>query len=253
MRNLLQLLPPDTSKIVEALCGSAVFSLNAPWLPRVVNDKNDDVIHLLRVIYERPLELQHALDLTAYHRSEFTQATTPIPADCDEIERARRIFVRFGMARGGGGQEVKPHDWGRSISSVTQRGMMSSVGKFRSRIARLDRVAARLNGVQFESGDFAKLSCYDGEKVFWFFDPPWEPETRVEGAQERYELEFLPEDYGRLLRFARSRLGRVLVIGYDGGLLAAGLADWRRVNFEITLSAGQGRGKRRVVGWLNWG
>lgn len=130
---------------------------------------------------------------------------------------------------------------------------MGAVAKFRSRVARLDTIAARLAGVQFEAVDFEKLAVYDGERVFWFLDPPWEPETRRAEAAARYEWEFGEADYGRLVGFVRGLKGRVLLIGYDGGVMGDGLGDWRRVDFEITLSAGQGRGKRGVVGWCNWG
>ncbi len=68
----------------------------------------------------------------------------------------------------------------------------------------------------------------------------------------RYVHEFGGEDYGRLVGFVRSLEGKVLLIGYDGGVLGAGLADWRKVEFEATLSAGQGRGKRVVMGWMDY-
>ncbi len=130
--------------------------------------------------------------------------------------------------------------------------MMGAVAKFRSRVANLDVIGARLATVQFECGDFEELRRYDGENTFWFFDPPWEADLRVDGAGERYVHEFSVEDYGRLVGFVKSLAGKVLLIGYDGGVLGAGLEDWRRVGFEATLSAGQGRGKRVVVGWMNY-
>ncbi len=250
VRPLLRLLPPDTIRIVEAFCGSAVFSLNVPWLPRVVNDKNGDVIHLLRVIREQPDQLAWLLAHTPYHQAEFAIAVLPIPSDCSDLERARRLFIRYGMARGGGGQELLMSDWSRSISEQ-RRGMMGAVAKFRSRIQRLDTLAARLADVQFEWGDFADLTRYDHPHTFWFLDPPWEPQTRVAYAGERYEYEFTPSDYERLATFAHARQGRVVVLGYRGGMMSELFQTWHTIPFDIVLSAGQSRGQREVVAWVN--
>lgn len=253
VNTLLSHLPPHTQRLIEPFCGSAVFSLNAPWVPlRVLNDLNGDVIHLLRILREYPAELAHALSLTPYHRLEFTAALQPISQEVDDIERARRIFVRFSLARAGGGRRLLPSDWSRSLSQE-RRGMAGAVAKFRSRIARFDNLAARLATVQFEAVDFEELAVYDHAQAFWFLDPPWEPVTRSPGNGHKYTYEFTPDDYERLARFAQRRRGQVLVLGYDDGCLARLFAAWRRVTFDVVLSAGTGRAQRQVVGWLKGG
>lgn len=131
--------------------------------------------------------------------------------------------------------------------------MMGAVAKFRSRVQRLDGLSARLAGVQFEWGDFVELGRYDHPKTFWFFDPPWEADTRADWAGERYEFEFKPEDYKRLATFATKLKGRVAVLGYGGGLMAELFAEWEPITFDIVLSAGQKREKREVICWTNRG
>ena len=250
VNTLLPHLPPHTKRLIEPFCGPAVFSLNAPWIPlRVLNDRYGDVIHLLRTIREQPAELAYALSLTPYHRLEFTAALQPIPLGIDDIERARRIFVRFSMARAGGGRLLVPSDWSRSLTEE-RRGMAGAVSRFRSRVARFDSLAARLATVQFEAVDFEELAVYDHTQAFWFLDPPWEPVTRSPGNGHKYAFEFTADDYERLARFAHRLRGPVLVLGYDGGCLARHFANWRRTTFDVVLSAGAGRGQRQVVGWL---
>ena len=64
---------------------------------------------------------------------------------------------------------------------------------------------------------------------------------RSKGNGRKYEYEFGRNDYERLVRFVSGLKGRVLLIGYDGGLMGAGLLGWQRREMTHTNSAGSDR------------
>ncbi|MCA9999232.1 MAG: hypothetical protein KDE56_25885, partial [Anaerolineales bacterium] len=79
----------------------------------------------------------------------------------------------------------------------------------------------------------------------------WEPQTRVVNASERYEYEFTPSDYERLATFAHTLHGRIVVLGYRGGIMSDLFQTWHTIPFDIILSAGQSRTQREVIAWVN--
>jgi site-specific DNA-adenine methylase len=80
---------------VEPFFGSgAVLFAKAPAVHEVVNDLDGNVVCFFRVLRDRPEELARACCLTPYARDEFRAALLS-GDDLDELERARRFFVRL--------------------------------------------------------------------------------------------------------------------------------------------------------------
>jgi hypothetical protein len=101
----------------------------------------------LDALKQRPAELERALRLTPYSRSEFAVACATWQSIEDDVERARRWYVRCRQAFAGSAATV---GWGFEVD-VTQRGGTRSVADLREclvrrtiedhgeRIARLER------------------------------------------------------------------------------------------------------------------
>src|SRR5215218_2370713 len=94
-------LPPHVC-YVEPFGGAASVLLRKPPAPyEVYNDLDGDVVGFFRVLRERPDDLLRAITLTPFARAEVDLACAAAPAGLDEVERARRVYVRAGQGRHG--------------------------------------------------------------------------------------------------------------------------------------------------------
>src|SRR6266536_6264527 len=91
---IASLLPPGRT-YVEPFGGSAAVLFAKPPSPtEVLGDADGDLVCFFRVLRDRGPELARALRLTPYARAELRAATLGDPG-LDELERARRVFVRL--------------------------------------------------------------------------------------------------------------------------------------------------------------
>ncbi|WP_131802248.1 DNA adenine methylase, partial [Parafrankia soli] len=96
---------------LEPFAGSAaVLFAKEPARHEVINDRDGGVVTFFRVLRDRPDELVRACQLSPYAREEYRAAD--LTADVDDLERARRVFVRAtqgfnanGLSRG------RPGSW----------------------------------------------------------------------------------------------------------------------------------------------
>jgi DNA adenine methylase len=96
---IASLLPPART-FVEPFAGSAAVLFAKPPSPtEVINDADGDLVLFFRVLRDRGPELARALTLTPYARAELRAANLDRPG-LDELERARRVFVRLNMTVG---------------------------------------------------------------------------------------------------------------------------------------------------------
>ena len=92
------LLPPH-EHYVEPFAGSlAVLLAKPPSAMETVSDLDGDLMNFWRVLRERPQELERACALTPHSRAEHQAA---YEAADDDLERARRIWVRLTQGRSG--------------------------------------------------------------------------------------------------------------------------------------------------------
>ncbi len=246
------LLPPHRV-YVEPFCGSAaVLFAKPPSTHEVINDVDGDLVCFMRVLRQRPEEMEMACRLTPYARDEYAAADLDVE-DLDDLERARRWWVRssqsFGqMAKSGTG-------WSTSI----QRGSNNA----RSVWNRLDRFAAcahRLGCVAIENRDALEVvERYDDPRGAMYVDPPYLGSTRsVRDGRRRgdYAHEFLSdaqhEDLAGVLGRARAA---VLVSGYPSDLYEKLYAGWWRTERQVLCRVSNGRsatnGRRTEVIWSN--
>ncbi len=94
------LLPPH-GHYVEPFAGSLAVLLAKPRSAHeTVSDLNGDLMAFWRCLRDRPAELERACALTPHARAELALAGDLSDAQ-DDVERARRVWVRLTQGRSG--------------------------------------------------------------------------------------------------------------------------------------------------------
>src|SRR5579871_920291 len=135
---------PEHHTYVEPFGGAASVLLNKPpAVVEVYNDLDQRITRLFRILRDHGAELQRHLTLTPYSELEFAHAEEPTT---DEIEQARRDFVRWRLSLGGRGDSFS-----FTLHRV-RRGMADVVSGFLSMIdEQLPPIIERLRRVQIVS------------------------------------------------------------------------------------------------------
>ncbi len=169
-------LLPEHRLYFEPFAGSAaVLFAKGPAMHEVLNDISTSLTTFFRVLRDRPRDLRRVLELTPYSRDEYLAADLT-DESIDELERARRFFVRTTQSFNGAGT-------GPAHRVSWANGMRSSGGSRASGVKRivdqLDEVAQRLRGVIVENRSYEHLlELYDGEDHVFYVDPPYLGSTR---------------------------------------------------------------------------
>jgi DNA adenine methylase len=216
-------LPPHTG-YVEPFGGAASVLLRKPPAPcEVYNDLDGEVVGFFRVLRERPGDLVEAVRRTPFARAEVDAACVPPPPGLDDLERARRVYVRSWQGRHG----------------LPARGRMGwrferAAAGYRTAVAQwadLDRLwatAERLRTVQLECDDALRvLARFDGPDTVHYIDPPYPASTRGRRwATTAYAHELTDADHRRLAEVLRGLRGMAVVSGYPGPLYRELYAGW---------------------------
>jgi DNA adenine methylase len=233
------LLPPH-DHYVEPFAGSlAVLLAKAPSRAETVNDLDGDLVTFWRVLRDRPEDLERVCYLTPHSRREFEISKD---LDCDELERARRVWVRLTQNRA---HSMKPTGWKNTKNALT-RVVAPNLPSFAKRIG---PIAERIREVSLENRDALDvIRDYGSEPtVCLYVDPPYLGSTRA----TNYRVEMLDDDAHR--DFADALNGckaSVVLSGYDSPLYAELFDGWHRLDIAAptTLS---GDTDRVEVLWSN--
>jgi DNA adenine methylase len=187
---------PDHACYVEPYGGAASVLLRKPPARyEVYNDLDGDVVGFFRVLRERPDELLEALRRTPFARAEIDLACTPAPSDLDEVERARRVYVRSWQGRHG--LPARGRLGWRFERAATRR--RTVVQDWRD-VAHLWAVSDRLRRVQLECDDALRvIERFAGIDTLVYIDPPYPASTRGKRwARHAYAHELTDDDHRRL-------------------------------------------------------
>jgi len=161
IKKLLPLIPPH-EVYVEVFGGAANLLFNKPPSKvEVYNDINSELVNFFRVLRDdvKWKILQEKLLLTPYSREEFELACRE-ENGLDDVERARRFFVRIQQSYGGRG-ETFGYGLSRSKAS-TYFHKLYGFAEFHDRI----------RNVVVENDDFEKIiKRYDSPATFFFPRP----------------------------------------------------------------------------------
>jgi DNA adenine methylase len=168
----------------------------------------------------------------------------------DEIEQARRDFVRWRMSLGGRGDSFS-----FTLHRV-RRGMPDVVSGYLSMIDdELPLIIERLRRVQIMNRPAVEIiRTYDSPTTLFYCDPPYLHETRHQGSRDVYNYEMTESEHGALALVLAECKGKVVLSGYPSPLYDELYRSWRTDVFEIANHAAGGKTKARKqeVLWLNW-
>lgn len=237
---------PDHLHYVEPYAGSLAVLLAKPPAPmETVNDLDQAVVTFWRVLRERPEYLLAACDLTPHSRVEH-QASYDLPADLDEIELARRVWVQLTQGRGGTRRRTGWRFYLNPVGSSTS--MPGYLDGYRRRIP---PAAERLMSVSLECRPALEVIAAYGQHddVLLYVDPPYLGTTR---ASRQYVVEMSSaEEHAALIAALLECRAAVVLSGYASPLYDDALTGWRRVEIDAFTGQANTAGRRTEVLWIN--
>ncbi len=228
---ILSYFPPHKGYLELFGGGASLLLLKNPVELEVYNDKNRLLVNFFSVLRDEVLfeRLLRRLDLTPYSRDEFVRARTMVrtrvitdeSSDSERVEMAWALFVCLrqsfgGTFRSGWAYDTNPDSGAKRIS------------RYLSAIDSLPYWANRLRHVQIECGDWREVGeRYNHPNFLWYLDPPYVPETRVEGATKVYMQEMGYEEHEALVDFLIHKCrARVILSGYANHLVSSFRGRW---------------------------
>lgn len=239
---------PEHVCYVEPFAGAAsVLMRKDPSPVEVYNDADGEVVNFFRVLREQPDELIRALILTPYAREELEITLERVD---DLVERARRLFVRCWMARGGARNTWKP-GWRFQRTDLMRRAITTDWCD----VGRLFEVVERLKAVQIEHGRALDvIKRFDAPETLFYCDPPYVAGTRSERwGSNGYHTEMTDEDHREFGDALTQIRGMAVVSGYDNELYRELFAGWEAVTRSTYTegSSATGRPLRTEVLWIS--
>lgn len=239
---------PQHECYAEPFGGAAsVLLRKPPALFEVYNDLDSAVVTFFRVLRERPDDLIRAIDCTPWSREEL--ATSYVGADdCDDLERARRLYIQLWQAWHGHGNE-QSSGWRYQRAAIARS--TKYVLREWNQTEHLNDIAARLKTVQIEHDDaLSVIERFDAPGTCFYVDPPYLFSTRSRANRRagRYTHEMTDDDHRALAQVLHGVTGMVVISGYHSSLYDELYGDWLRLERMAVDNAG----KRRVeVLWLS--
>jgi DNA adenine methylase len=245
-RRIAAMLPPH-GHYVEPYCGSlAVLLAKRPSGMETVSDLDQALVTFWQVLRDRPADLARACALTPHSLAEFRDAED-VDAPGDELETARRVWVRLTQGRAG---TLRNTGWRHFVApSGSAFGMPAYLDAYVSRTA---AAAERLHAVSLECRPALELVAWYGRSpdVLLYVDPPYLRSTRNSGA---YRHEMTEQDHRDLASALREAKASVVLSGYASDLYDLDLyAGWQRAEFRSgTGQNAETWGNRTEVLWSN--
>jgi DNA adenine methylase len=247
-RRFIELFP-DHHTYVEPFGGAASVLLNkAPSSVEIYNDLDERLTRLFRVLRDHGEELRHRLSLTPYSEAEFQRAAEPV---ADEIEQARRDFVRWRLSLGGRGDSFSftLHRVRRKMADVVS-GYLSMIDE------QLPLIIERLRTVEIVSRPAVDVILkWDRSDTLFYCDPPYLPDTRHVGSRDVYGYEMTDDEHRELASVLSQCKGNVVLSGYPSKLYDELYDGWHCDRFDIANHAAGAKVKKRQIEcvWRNYG
>src|SRR2546426_9102319 len=224
---LLPLLP-TCHHYVEPFAGSAAVLLNREPSPvETYNDIDGEVTNFFRVLRDRKEKLVEQIGLTPFSREEFYRALSEENV-ANDVERARRFFVRARQARTGLAQTASLGRWA-NCKNTSRAGMSGVVSRWLGSVDALPDIALRLLRAQIENRPAIEvIRLYDSAGTLFYCDPPYVHSSR--GDSKAYEFEMADAQHSELASVLSRSKGKVAISGYRCDLMDELYKKWRRVD-----------------------
>lgn len=246
---LLPLLP-EAKHYCEPFGGSAAVLLNrAPSPVETYNDLDGEVVNFFRALREQKEELIEAIGLTPFSKQELTEACSESNSALNDLERARRFFVRARQVRTGLAQTASPGRWAH-CKLTSRAGMAGAVSRWLGSVEGLSEIAQRLLRVQIENAPALEvIQRYESEETLFYLDPPYPHESRRDARAYGYEMS--DADHQELALALRSVKGKIAISGYHCNLMDNLYRDWSYVEGPVK-KIHSVKDYRQEVLWINF-
>jgi nitrogenase moFe cofactor biosynthesis protein nifE len=235
-----QLLPEHKTYLEPYFGSGAVLFTKSPSAIETVNDLNDDVVNLFRVIQQEPEALAEKIYLTPYSRKIYDEAWKIRPKI--GIDKALNFVIRSVMSHGF--RVIEKSGWKMDVNG---RERAYAVKHWNDLPKLIQEMTLRLKQVQIECRPAIELiEKYSREDVCMYVDPPYVLSTRT---RKQYSVEMEDKDHEELLDVLNNSDAKILLSGYDSDLYNKRLTNWERIEFSATAEKGL---PRTEILWVNF-
>lgn len=252
---IVEHFPVGPTLYLEPFFGSGAVFFAVPqgtYRVQVINDLNRGIVTFFKVLRERPDDLLRVCSLTPYAFDEQRACRNGEEDPEDELETARRVWVR--QSQNFGGRNTPVAGWKRTHPKKSGGEPDTTLSK----LQHFHAYARRMMQVEINNLDALKLlDAYAGPEVFAYLDPPYHPDALGEGGTYQFEMDHaqhvalldkLEELSAKGTKFALS--------GYPSPLYDQRLRGWRRIDYEVSVGsaafAAEEKRKRTEVLWMNY-
>jgi DNA adenine methylase len=239
-------LLPEHAHYVEPFAGSLAVLFAKPAVRmETVNDLDGDLMTFWRVLRARPAELARVCALTPHSRAEHDASHGDL-SDLDELERARRVWVRITQGRTG---TLRRTGWRHYLDPD---GSSSSMPRYLA--GYLDRMlpaAERLAAVSLECRPALDVIAKYGRHrtALLYVDPPYLGEVRDRNYRHEMTSDASHRELAAALQATRAT---VVLSGYASSLYDDDLyTGWHRYTLRTGTSQGGTWSARTEVLWSN--
>jgi len=187
---LIDKFPAGNYHFIDMMCGSANVALNVNYPLITINDVNNDVINLFRVLRNDYDEFLRALYFTPFSRAELESIVTDNlnGAKYGPVESARRYFVKSQLGYGANGSQ-NDH-YGCGFEWALHDTNFYRVDNWNLKIRRLAKIVNRLRQFQIENRNALELfDRINRPGTIAYFDPPYLLSLRKSKKRYRHEVE----------------------------------------------------------------
>lgn len=238
---IIEHMPPHHSYVEPFFGSGAVFFTKEPSKIETINDLDNDVVNLFRLIRNDPEPLIKAINLTPYSRAEYESAYISNESDND-IEKARKFLIR--CWQGYGYRTNDPQvGWKNDVQGREAAYCVRNWNRLPEWIA---QIVDRLKEVQIENRPADEIiKRFNYENVFIYADPPYLLSTRT-SKQYKHELAS-SQQHIELLETLINHKGSVILSGYESDLYNETLKGWDK--YSVNAHAEKGL-KRTECIWV---
>jgi DNA adenine methylase len=195
------------------MCGSANVAINVDYPLITINDVNDDVINLFEVIRNHFDEFIRVVYFTPFSRAELYKIIDDaVNTNINNIERARRYYVRAQLGYGANGSQNL--HYGAGFEYKLQKTNYYRVDNWNIKLERLSEIVHKLRFMQIEHRDalelFEKVNRPDN---FVYFDPPYLMGVRK--SKKRYRFEVDDDFHHKMAAAVTNAKCLIAISGYD--------------------------------------
>jgi DNA adenine methylase len=229
---IIELIPEHDCYCEVFAGGASVFWLKNPSKIEILNDINQELINLLRIVQYHPEEFIRNFQFLVKSRAEFYRQLKLPPEALTDIQRAvRTLYI---IKNCFSGRFKNP-----SFSAAVD-GRKCFSPRFIQEL--IIACHTRLENVLLECLPYQEcIKKYDKPDTFFYLDPPYF------GCEEYYGNEWKREDFYILARLLKECKGKFLLSINDTPEVREIFKDFECIKVKTRYSSGAGSGKTKSV------